>query len=566
MTQFLNVVMRFFRCLIVLLMVAIGVSAQTQSDKLQSIRLEAEYYFFNGDYEMALKLFKDILQEDADNCNVNYKVGVCYQRMPFEAGRSIPYLKKAVKETTSEYIEGSASERKAPILAWYALARGYHTNKFYEEGVVAYQQYIDRLSPNELQARKRAMREMISCRTAAEIIKKPVPVEIFNIGNVLNTEFNDFNPCPTADGKTLFFTRMEMQQTIYKDGSEGGIEKKLRIYMTKYLGGERWSSPVDVSYDLRTFGHCSVLSINDDGTYMLLCKHNTFEDMSDIQRGGTLYYSKRASTSSSWEPMKKFGKNINTTNTLINQACISSDGKTLYVVSNKHGGQGGYDIWKSELKNDAKYEWTNLQNLGPEINTEFDEGSPYILTDNKTLYFTSVGHYNMGGFDVFKSVYEGGKWSEPKNLGHPINTPDDNQFYKPSKNGEEGFYSVAYNEGYFTFGGVDIFQVDYITEEETVPATFTGKISFEDNTHNFANARVQIRSNVSSVVLKELRVDEEGNFECNLTEGTYQVEFVCPNYLRVQKSISVERSTERQKIEMNVNLQVDDLLIIDDLD
>ena len=113
---------------------------------------------------------------------------------------------------------------------------------------------------------------------------------------------------------------------------------------------------------------------------------------------------------------------------------------------------------------------------------------------------------------------------------------------------------------------MDIFQVDYITENEIVPATFTGKISFEDKSNDFTNARVQIRSNVSSVVLKELRVDEEGVFECNLTEGSYQVEFVCPNYLRVQKSISVERSTERQKIEMNVNLQVDDLLIIDDLD
>ena len=123
-------------------------------------------------------------------------------------------LKRAVKRSYCRLYRSSASERKAPVAAWYSLARAYHTNKFYKEGVEAYQQYIDRLSPNELTARKRAMREMISCRTALEIVQKPIPVEIYNIGNVINTEFNDFNPCPTADGNLLFFTRLEKQQII----------------------------------------------------------------------------------------------------------------------------------------------------------------------------------------------------------------------------------------------------------------------------------------------------------------------------------------------------------------
>lgn len=554
------------RTVLLLLVGTVSAVAQTQDDKLQAMRLDAEYYFYNGDYERALKIYKDVLQEDPENCNVNYKIGVCYQRMPFEAGRSINYLKKAVKEVTADYIEGSASERKAPIAAWYALARGYHTNKFYDEGVAAYQQYIDRLSPNELQARKRAMREMISCRTAAEIIKKPVPVEIFNIGNVLNTEFNDFNPCPTEDGKILFFTRLEKQMVIYKDGMEGSIEKKLRIYMTRFLGGEQWSAPRDISDEMLTFGHCSVLSVNAEGTFMLLCRHSEIEDMSDIQRGGTLYYSTRPSRNSSWSIMRKFGKNINVPNALISQAAISSDGKTLFVVSNMEGGFGGYDIWKSELKNQSKFEWSKLQNLGNVINTEFDESSPSLLPDGKTLYFSSVGHYNMGGFDVFKSTENNGVWSEPENLGHPINTPDDNIFYKPAKDGKIGFYSVAFNEGYFTFGGVDIFQVEYVEKNSVVPAVLKGKISFEDNANKFSQARILVRRDVSNVVLKELRADSEGNFECVLEEGKYTVEFTCQDYLRMQRKVEVEKSAERVEIEMNSVFQVDDLLIIDDLE
>ncbi|MCQ2607930.1 MAG: hypothetical protein MJ197_04505 [Bacteroidales bacterium] len=551
----------------VMVMLSFTAFSQTQEDKLQSVRLDAEYYFFNADYEKALKLFKDILKDDPDNCNVNYKIGVCYQRMPFEAGRSISYLKKAVKEVTADYIEGSVSERKAPISAWYALARGYHTNKFYEEGVVAYQQYIDRLSPNELQARKRAMREMISCRTAAEIIKNPQPVEIFNIGNVLNTEFNDFNPCPTADGKLLFFTRLEKQQIIYKDGGEGGIESKLRIYCSKFLGGEHWSAPVDVSDQLLTFGHCSVLAVNDEGTFMLLCKHANVDDLNEIKQGGTLYYSTRPSRNSSWSFMKKFGKSINTLNSLISAAAISADGNTLYVASNKEGGMGGYDLWKSELKNAKKYEWSKLQNLGASINTEYDESCPSILADGKTLYFTSVGHYNMGGFDVFKSVNSGNdNWSKPENLGHPINTPDDNMFYKPALNGELGFYSVAFNEGYFTFGGSDIFQVEYVQDEVVIPATLRGTVTFEDkNTESYKKTRVLVRKAVSNEVLKELRIDEEGHYECTLNEGQYVIEYSGPNYLHVQRNVTVEKSTEKKYFDFDVNLQTDDLFILEDL-
>ena len=559
---------KFLRNIFLLLFISCSAFSQEMSDKFQSIRLDAEYYFFNGNYERALLLFKDILKEDPDNCNVNYKVGICLQNMQLEAGRSIKYLEKAVKEVTTDYIEGSASERKAPIIAWYALARAYHTNKFYEEGVVAYQQYIDRLSPNDLQARKRAMREMISCRTASDIIKKPKPVEIFNIGNVLNTEFNDFNPCPTADGSLLFFTRMEKVQVIYKDGREGSTETKLRIYSTKFLGGEQWSAPIDISDELLTFGNCSVLGINEEGTFMLLCRYSNLKEMSDIEKGGVLYYSVRPNKLSQWTIIRRFGKHINVPKTLISEAAISADGNTLFVASNKEGGQGGYDIWKSTLKNVEKNEWSKLQNLGAVINTEFNESSPSLLSDGKTLYFTSEGHYNMGGYDIFKSVLDAtGNWSEPENLGHPINTPDNNQFYKPALNGKQGFYSVPFNEGYFTFGASDIFQIEYIDSIQVAPARFFGKITLEDGaTNNLAQTKILIHKNGAKRVMKELHTDEEGNFECRLDAGSYTIEIVNPGYLRTQWNIEVEKSTEKKAIELNRTLQVDDLILIDDLE
>src|SRR5690606_8366977 len=119
---------------------------------------------------------------------------------------------------------------------------------------------------------------------------------------------------------------------------------------------------------------------------------------------------------------------------------ISKDESTLYFVSNRPGGYGGTDIYRA-TKN-SKGHWSNVKNLGPTINTPFDEEGPFIDYDGLTLYFSSQGHNGMGGHDIYRSTYdpETDSWSEPVNMGYPINTPDNDVYFVVSANNERAYY------------------------------------------------------------------------------------------------------------------------------
>src|SRR5690606_24474694 len=136
---------------------------------------------------------------------------------------------------------------------------------------------------------------------------------------------------------------------------------------------------------------------------------------------------------------------------------ISSDEKTLYFSSDRPGGYGGLDIYKATL--DSKGDWSNVKNLGPIINTEFDDDGPFIDYDGVTFYFSSKGHKGMGGHDIFKSVFnpQSNEWSEPQNLGYPINTPDDDIYFVASpKDDKRAYYSSVREDG---MGYTDIYMI-----------------------------------------------------------------------------------------------------------
>ena len=142
-----------------------------------------------------------------------------------------------------------------------------------------------------------------------------------------------------------------------------------------------------------------------------------------------------------WSAPQKLESPINSRNNETS-ACLSRDGKTIYFTSDRKGGFGGLDIWKSELLESG--EWGSAINLGPEVNSAFDDESPYFLADGVTMYFSSKGHNSTGGFDVFcTTLSEEGTWSQPANVGFPINTKDDELNFKISSDEKFAFYSSS---------------------------------------------------------------------------------------------------------------------------
>ena len=168
-------------------------------------------------------------------------------------------------------------------------------------------------------------------------------------------------------------------------------------------------------------------SISKDGKTLYLYSSADYD--------GIIYTSKFEN--GTWSPLVKLNDNINT-KYWESHATISHDDKKLYFTSNRKGTYGGLDIYVS--KRDSTGDWGPAVNLGPVINTPYNEESPFLTSDDKTLFFSSRGHFNMGGYDIFYStLLDNGEWSVPLNVGYPLNTTDDDVFFNPKNEGYEGY-------------------------------------------------------------------------------------------------------------------------------
>ena len=221
----------------------------------------------------------------------------------------------------------------------------------------------------------------------------------------------------------------------------------------------RWSNPINITPQLQSDGDQYVTSLSLDGTTMYLSK--TGVDDADIM---VSYYQ-----SNRWTRSENIGKPVNS-KYFESHASISPDGKTLYFLSNRKGSIGQMDIFKSVLNENGK--WSEPENLGTRINTILNEDTPVIGKDGKTLYFSSQGHSNIGGYDIFTSTLnDDGTWSEPVAMPYPLNTTDDNLFFQPGIESNTGYMARIEKDG---LGGSDIYMIrlseePMIAEEMTEP-------------------------------------------------------------------------------------------------
>ncbi|MFZ6011261.1 MAG: OmpA family protein [Bacteroidota bacterium] len=209
--------------------------------------------------------------------------------------------------------------------------------------------------------------------------------------------------------------------------------------------GAAWGYAANVGPKVNTPYHDSNLALSADGSTLFIYKDDN---------GGDIYYCERQADGTWGEPVPLPG--------IINSSfeeksiTISKDEKTLYFTSNRPGGYGNTDLYKATK--DSKGEWSNTKNLGPKINTEFDEDGPFLDYDGVTLYFSSKGHKGMGGHDIFKAIYDPQKneWTDPENLGYPINTPDDDIYFISAPDGKRAYYSSVRDDG---MGYTDIYMI-----------------------------------------------------------------------------------------------------------
>jgi tetratricopeptide (TPR) repeat protein len=392
---------------------------------------EAEYFFMNGDYPDALAYYLQIVEKFPDNANIEYRIGVCYLNINGKKNLSIDYLQTASKNMSAKRKEGSVSQLTAPYDALFELGEAYLINYQFNNAQDAFKRYSATLLPDDHENIDFVNQQIRACDEAKDFISKPVAYNEDNIGLPFNDEKSNFNPVISADGKTFaYMVSLKFYNAV----------------MVSRMANGKWSTPLNITPELESDGDVYISCLTSDGKTLYLSRDDNYNsDIYSSSFNGLI-----------WAPAIKLNKNINT-KSWESHGYVSEDGTQLIFASDRPGGFGGLDLYISKKVNG---DWGPAVNLGPEINTQFNEDRPFLINNDKTLFFSSQGHSTMGGYDIFRSdIQSNNIWSQPKNLGYPLNTPDDNIFFMPVENGKAGYYSVFKESA--GFGKEDIYKITF---------------------------------------------------------------------------------------------------------
>ncbi len=319
----------------------------------------------------------------------------------------------------------------------------------YDEALTELQAYKSKATAKESEEQDADV-YIDQCNTAKTLIAAPLDVKIENMGPEINSKYDDQSPAISADGMRLVFNTRRPETTNAPVDVEGDGKFFQDIYYSDFdTVAKKWKTADGVPGSINTDAHDACTSISADGKQIYIYKN----DLKDPQsRGGDVYVSKIVS--GKWRTPENLAKPINTSY-WEGGACISPDGKKIFFTSERPGGSGSSDIWMAERI--SKREWGKPVNLGTDINTPFDEVGLFLAPDGKTLFFCSNGKGSMGDYDIFKTVFENGKWSKPVNLGYPINSEKRDGPFVVSADAQTGYFASNRDGG---LGESDIYMVD----------------------------------------------------------------------------------------------------------
>lgn len=486
-----------------------------------------------GKFAEALEHYLKANVFNPDNGFLNYKIGECYLKSPYKT-KAIPYLEKANKLDPAAH----------PDLL-YSLGSAYHLNAEWDKATDEYVKFQKTLPEQAAEMTLNVKNKIQECKTGKELVQHPLNVKIENLGGVINSEYTDYVSTISADESILMFTSRRKGSTgdTYDDYAQEYMED---IYISYDKDGE-WSKPKNLGKPVNTPRNDAIAGLSFDGQRLFVYRD-------DEEGNGDIYES--LLKGEKWSEVTKFPNPINTEHHE-STACLAYDGKTLYFVSNRpeQGAFGGRDIYMSKWDKRRKM-WKRPKNLGRNINTKYNEESVFIHPDGKTLYFSSKGHNTMGGYDIFKSTAKGRSWSKPKNIGYPINSPDDDVAFVVSASGRHAYYSSVKKDG---LGKRDLYMITFIdppTEPLQPQLTLLKGIISDALSGEKLAAKIEIIDNTLNEVVAD--------FESNSTTGKYLVTLPsgknygiivnAPGYLFHSENVNIPASYGYQEVERDIAL------------
>jgi hypothetical protein len=401
------------------------------------VRLElAKQKLFAGKYVSALNEFKEILKDNPEDGTALYYCGNCHFQLK-EYDKALDFLTK------------SRDSKNPSVHASFLLGRIMLYNAKPDEALTEFNNFKAKASKSEISENDVEL-YISHCNNFKESVSKAADVSVENMGNSINSQYDDKGPSISADGKKLVFNSRRPETTDSPMDVEGDGKYFEDIYISNYdTSAKKWSDAEQVPGQVNTAAHDACTGISADGKMIFIYKN----DLTDPEsRGGDVFISKVVNNK--WKTPEPIGKPINTS-FWEGGACISPDGKTLFFTSERKGGLGNSDIWV--VKRINKNEWGKPENLGAEINTPFDEAGIFLAPDGKTLFYCSNGPASTGSYDIFRTINENGKWTKPERLAYPINTERRDGPLVIAADGKKAYISSDRKE---SIGENDVFAID----------------------------------------------------------------------------------------------------------
>lgn len=493
---------------------------------------EADKKFLQGNYEEALDDYLVLLDKEPKNDKYNYNIAVCYLNTNISKAKAIPYL------------EILTHKPKFDPNAMYLLGRAYHYANRFDEAIKSYNLFkqtgrgnADNLADVD--------RQIQYCINAKELMKFPVNVTFENLGPNVNSAYADYFPFVPSDESFIVYNTRRPDEGAEAAREDGSFPSA--IYVSKVTDGA-FSKAKNIGPPIaKKEGEQEIIGLSASGEIMLLYYTN-LKGVGDI-------YLTTTDKNKSFKTAEKLAESINSTKAEEIAACISNDGSMLYFASNRAGGLGGTDLYMSrKLPNGT---WGPAQNMGPEINTAFDEDFPNITNDGKILYFSSNGHTSMGGYDIFKAEMSEAthQFSNPKNAGYPINTTEDNFNFRLSNNGRFGYMSALRDGG---LGDLDIYRVTF-NDIDPQYSVVKGNVASADSTQhlNFADVFISVtNSKTQEIIGNYLPNPNTGKYVMVLAPGNYEVSIEANGFQPETEKVAIlDKGSYKFEISKDIRLK-----------
>lgn len=414
----------------------------------------------NEFYYHANKIVDKLLEKNNESYNYNYRKGFLLTKLNNQFKIAIPYFEKSKEHISANFDMYSTNEKNAPTDLFYHLALCYQKDDQIDKAKEFYSKFLAN-SKVKSELYESAKLKLTQCENLSKKLKN---ITIKNMGNIINSEFPEYTPVISMDGTSLYFTarkKWRKNEQIIDPSTNLPFED---IYVSYMNIDSTWTKPEKLDICLPNRNEATI-AISPDERQLYLYQ--------DTTGNGDIY-----STEINSKRKNKLDiVNIEGLNTEFweTHCAFTQDKNTVYFTSDRPGGFGGRDLYTMRKINEK--EWTKPENMGPNINSKYDEDAPFVSADNKILYYSSNGPKSIGGFDILISEYENGTWGISKNIGIPVNSTNDEIFYTSTLDGSRSFVTSDRPNG---FGDKDIYEL-INSELDNSSIIFEGHIKTIDN-------------------------------------------------------------------------------------